>query len=279
VQVAARFSTNYYGGGTPLYQKSVRHMLEDVRGYLAEIIPQTIGLETQRWTAHKIPPELDCHWTILGLALGVLGAYLLFVLICWLAKRRRSLLGTLLLNDETLHFPVYLCLVALQSFAAFVVLSPPSDDIRYTYQLLFGFVGVYALQKRLGTDVRLWRLSLVFLFGALVCNVAANAQSWVDLSRIDQGRPVEHLIEYLKKNDIRALTSRDYWCSHNITFFSDEQIVGTPGRNGVSNVSQETAIFLQTPVQNRAEIDFAPCSGGVHVESWCIYPYGAAQKP
>jgi len=206
IQVAAQYSTGYGGGNAPLLHKSIRHMFEDVRGFFAEIIPQTVGLETQRWFPTPGSPGMDNHWNVFTLALALVGAFLFCVLLRSLWKKGRPGLEALA-ADETLHFPAYLVLISFLTFIAYVVLSPPSDDIRYTFTLILGFVGIYALQRRLGKSSWLWYGSLGFVLGISASNLWMNGRSWFDLAEIDRAGHVTNLLDYLRKNHAVAVRS------------------------------------------------------------------------
>lgn len=272
IRELGRHASNYRASGLPLYMKSVRHMLEDVRGFFAEIIPQTIGLETQRWFPTSTTPGMNNHWNVLTLALALVGACLFVILLRQLTKLGRRGLEKML-GDETLLFPIYLVLISFLTFTAYVVLSPPSEDIRYTYCLILGMVGIYALQKRVGLSARLWRWSLVFVLGTSLVNLGWNALSWADLAEIEHAHRVQNLIAYLRANQIYASEAADYWTSNNLSFLSNEEIVVT---RRYGNIKQEVAIWAQTPVQNRAVIDIKPCPGGTKVEGWYVCPYNTA---
>lgn len=257
IQIAARFSTGYTGGNAPLYLKSVRHMLEDVRGYFAEIIPQTIGLETQRWFLTPGSPGMDNHWNVYTLALAVIGAVLFAFLLRQLVKKGiPGLEGWI--ADESLQFPIYLILIGLLTFTAYVVLSPPSDDIRYTFTLILGFVGIYALQRRVGTSARLWYGSLAFVLGVSASNLWMNGRSWFDLAKIEHAGHATSLLDYLRKNHVHVAAATDYWTSNNLTFLSNEEIVVTTGSG---NIPQSVETLKKTPPQEVAWVSPTPCPG------------------
>jgi hypothetical protein len=245
-------------------------MLEDVRGYFAEILPQTTGLQIQRFATPQVPPLIVSHWNTYGLAFAGLGAILVLLMIRALVRHGRRWLEVFE-SDESIGFTVYLVLIGLQSFVAYVILSPPSDDIRYTYSLLLGMVGIYALLDHLCSDLKIWVLSLLLLLGGVAQNGVANARAWIDLARLDREHPAENLIAYLHKSGVRSARATSYWCSYNVTFLSDESLIVAPG--STSRFPSDITTLLETPPANRALISFESCRGGTQVESWYVCPY------
>lgn len=271
IRILAVYGTNYYGKGTHFWVKRIRFILEDTRGFFAEIMTRTIGVKFQEIPRPPIK-MIDSYYTPFGLVLAGLGACLLlwFIVAVWRSRRELWLQSA----EERPRFAFYLAFTGVVCFGGYIVLSPPDPHIHYTQLLIFGLVGIYALQVLLGTSSRLRILSLAFLFGCMANNLVANARAWPDLARLDHEHPLGNLISYLKQHGIRAGVG-DYGSNHNITFASDEQSV-IADRWPASRFPQQTAVIRATPVENRAWIGLNPCPGGVLVEIWYVCPFSAA---
>jgi hypothetical protein len=271
----AVYGTNYYPYGVHVHLKHLRFILEDIRGFFAELVTRTIGVKIQDIPRPPIG-MMQSRFDLLGWVLFVLELFLLawFVRILWV-KRREIWKRT---ADPSLRFAFYLAITGLVCFGGYVVLSPPDPHIHYVQLLVFGLVGIYALQQKLGNDRSSLVLSLLFLFGCMANNLFANARAWVDLARLEQDHPTANLIQYLKQHDIRAGVG-EFGSNHNITFNTGEQIViadslttATPESPG-SRFPQEIPIIFNTPERNRARITLSPCPEGVHVEVWYVCPF------
>jgi len=237
----------------PVSLKSFRHMLEDVRGFFPEVIAKTIGLQIEIFRPMVITRDAvgsSTHFNVLGLALLPLGGVLLILFLRKFWKEGRSLIFIEPARRE-LRFPYYLVFIGFFSFIAYVMVSPPVPDIRYTLLLLFWFVGSFALLFRRLPSGWVRSVAIVFAFGCAANNVWANIQGWRYLSQLERDHPIQNVIDYLNLHDIRAVRA-GYFSAFNLGYLSGERI--SVSEDSLTRVPENAEVFLHTPDANRIDL-------------------------
>jgi hypothetical protein len=208
------------------------------------------------------------HFDLWGLVFAGLGVVLLICLFRWIWLNRKTI--TRAIAREELRFPFYLVGVGFFSFIAHILLSPPSPDIRFTFLMLFGFVGVYALRNSLGTHKWVGQLATVFALGCVANNLFALSRGWRDLIALERDHPSKNLIQYLKDHQVTA-TQNGFFSAYNLAFLSNEAISVTDGDRDHTRIPANADIFSATPPQHRAHVDAPPCTPQpAHVENWYV---------
>ena len=261
------------GNGSTFYLKRFRFMLEDLRGYFAEILTQTVGLQIHHFT---FPFNDTIYYSVLGFMLIPIGVYLLYVLLRSLLREYKEI-WCLQIRTERFQFAFYLIGTGLVSFGVFVVFGPPTDDLRYTYLLFLTMIGLYVLQSLRVKSRWTKALCAALLLGCTANNVLANGLVTQYLYELQKRHPTQDLIDYLKAHEVKAAVG-DYWIAYKLSFTSDGAIAAIPALEQNPWVRQLQPIFLSTPLKNRAEIRFVSCLGGTPVGIWYVCPLSLANK-
>jgi hypothetical protein len=246
--------------------KRFRFMLEDIRGFFADIVPKTTGFQIQRWDEFFV----SSHFNWLGLVLYIIGGAV-FLRLLWSGYKNRRLLWQRL-SEPDLQFGFYLMFVGVVNFWAYVILSPPADEIRYTYDLLLGMVGLYILLLQLVKNRRIRMLATVVVVGVTLNNIYAVGLAWKDFRNLNQEAPSQQLMTYLHEHDIRSGIAGDYESFYNLSFLSDETVMMTLGPDNGAFYPPYADVFRSTPAVNRALIRRSPCEGGRQVARWYVCP-------
>jgi hypothetical protein len=270
IQWMARFSANYFGDASPGEIKRLRLMLEDIRNFIFDVFPKLVGIHSQKFTE---PPIIFCKFPYvsrinpLGAVMALMGGSLLILLVRRVWKTRKYLWSEAL-SDRKHAFGFYLTFIGLLSAAGYVIAGPPSGDVRYTFQVLFGMVGLYLLSAQLGVKSRTAWLLMAFAIGCMANNTIALVGGWQSLMELDRKHPTQNLVDHLERSGIRAGFS-NFWDSYTLTFLSNGRITIADALER-SRIPDDNQFVLSQPLDTIVRITTQPCQEGKGqiVERW-----------